>query len=70
MNSLLSITSFTDSSDPKAVACLTSFPNEWKCIRSGVEVGVCLCVSMCAETNVTPYLPNISPSADERDSLP
>lgn len=40
VNSLLSITSFTDSSDPKAVACLTLFPNEWKCIQSGVEVGV------------------------------
>lgn len=40
VNSLLSITSFTDSSDPKAVTCLTPFPNEWKCIQSGVEVGL------------------------------
>lgn len=36
----MSITSFTDSSDPKVVACLTPFPNEQKCIQSGVEVGV------------------------------
>lgn len=47
MNSLLSITSFTYGSDPKAVACLTPLPNEWKCTQSGVEMGVS--VSMCVQ---------------------
>lgn len=37
MNSILSITSFADSSDAKAAACLTAFANE--CV-SGVEAGV------------------------------
>lgn len=40
VSSLLSITSFSDSSDCKAVACLTPFLNEWKWIQSGVEVGM------------------------------
>jgi len=39
--------SFTDSGDPKAVACLTPLPQKCKYIQSGVEVGVCLYVSMC-----------------------
>lgn len=40
VNSILSIMSFTDSGDPKVVACLTPFPHKWKCIQKGVEVGV------------------------------
>lgn len=49
MNSLLSITSFTYGSDPKAVACPTPLPSDWKHTQSGVEVGVCLFMSMCVQ---------------------
>lgn len=52
MNSLLSITSFTYGSDPKAVASPTPLPSEWKRTQSGVEVGgVSVYEHVCAETS-------------------
>lgn len=35
----------------KLLPVLTPLLNEWKHTQSGVEVGVCLFVSVCAETS-------------------